>query len=160
LFLHLDGELARCRRLESPLAVLVSDLDGFKQVNDRFGHLEGNKLLQQVALRLKESCREYDCVARMGGDEFVMVLPGLSPDVVKKLIPRLRETVKRAGREVLREDVIGFSVGESYYPVDGTDAEQLLAEADKRMYQFKARMKMLRGTGFDFDMKEPVPRLD
>jgi len=160
LFLHLDGELARCRRLESPLAVLVSDLDGFKQVNDRFGHLEGNRLLQQVALRLKESCREYDCVARMGGDEFVLVLPGLSPEVVKKLIPRLRENVKRAGREVLREDVIGFSVGESYYPVDGNDAEQLLAEADKRMYQFKARMKMLRGTGYDFDMKEPVPKMD
>ncbi|MBL8230065.1 MAG: diguanylate cyclase [Bryobacterales bacterium] len=151
LFLHLDGEIARCKRLEHPLAILVSDLDGFKQVNDRFGHLEGNRLLQRVAQRLKESCREYDCVARMGGDEFVMVLPGLSKEGVRSLIPRLRETVKEAGREVLHEDVIGFSVGEAYYPVDGVDAERLLAEADRRMYQFKAQSKLAKDRGFDFD---------
>jgi len=158
LFLHLDSELARCRRLESPLAVLVSDLDGFKQVNDRFGHLEGNKLLQRVAQKLKESCREYDCVARMGGDEFVLVLPGLTPEVVKSMVPRLRETVKAAGREVLTEDIIGFSVGEAYFPADGADAEQLLAEADKRMYQFKARSKLLRSKvgGFDFDARSTI----
>jgi diguanylate cyclase (GGDEF)-like protein/putative nucleotidyltransferase with HDIG domain len=157
LFLHLDSELARCRRLESPLAILVSDLDGFKQVNDRFGHLEGNRLLQQVALRLKESCREYDCVARMGGDEFVLVLPGLTPEAVRNLIPRLRESVRQAGREVLREDLVGFSVGEAYFPGDGADAERLLAEADKRMYSFKARSKMLKATGFDFDAEKTLP---
>lgn len=153
LFLHLDGELARCRRLEQPLAVLVSDLDGFKQVNDRFGHLEGNRLLQRVAHRLKESCREYDCLARMGGDEFVLVLPGMTPDVVRALVPRLRETVRQAGVEVLGEDVIGFSVGEAYYPTDGDDAEQLLANADRKMYQYKAQQKMLKGAtrGYDFD---------
>ncbi|MBL8216879.1 MAG: diguanylate cyclase [Bryobacterales bacterium] len=156
LFLHLDSELARCRRLESPLAVLVSDLDGFKQVNDRFGHLEGNKLLQRVAHKLKESCREYDCVARMGGDEFVLVLPGLTADAVKAMLPRLRDTVKSAGKEVLQEDVIGFSVGEAYFPADGNDAEQLLGEADRRMYQVKARGKLLKEhrTGFDFDSKQ------
>lgn len=155
LFLHLDSELARCRRLESPLAVLVSDLDGFKQVNDRFGHLEGNRLLQRVAHKLKESCREYDCVARMGGDEFVLVLPGLTADAVKKMIPRLRETVKQAGKEVLQQDVIGFSVGEAYYPIDGNDAEKLLAEADRRMYLFKSKAKLLAATqaGYDFDTK-------
>ncbi|MBL8173079.1 MAG: diguanylate cyclase, partial [Bryobacterales bacterium] len=155
LFLHLDSELARCRRLDSPLAVLVSDLDGFKQVNDRFGHLEGNRLLQRVAQKLKESCREYDCVARMGGDEFVLVLPGLTTEAVKKLVPRLRETVKLAGKEVLQQDVIGFSVGEAYYPVDGSDAEKLLAEADKRMYLFKSKAKLLaaKEAGYDFDTK-------
>lgn len=151
LFLHLDGELARCKRLESPLAILVSDLDGFKQVNDRFGHLEGNRLLQRVAEKLKESCRDYDCVARMGGDEFVIVLPGMGKDGVRNLIPRLRETVKEAGKEVLHEDVIGFSVGEAYYPTDGVDAEHLLAEADRRMYQVKAQSKLAKGRGFDFD---------
>jgi diguanylate cyclase (GGDEF)-like protein/putative nucleotidyltransferase with HDIG domain len=158
LFLHLDGELARCRRLDQPLAVLVSDLDGFKQVNDRFGHLEGNKLLQQVALKLKESCREYDCVARMGGDEFVIVLPGLNAETVRGMVPRLRQIVKQAGREVLNEDVIGFSVGEAYFPVDGEDAEQLLSAADRRMYQVKAQQKVLKGAtrGFDFDTAENV----
>lgn len=155
LFLHLDGELARCRRLDQPLAILVSDLDGFKQVNDRFGHLEGNRLLQRVAQRLRETCREYDCVARMGGDEFVLVMPGLTQDAVRALTPRLRDTVKQAGVEVLNEDVIGFSVGEAYYPGDGDNAEHLLAEADRRMYQFKAHQKMLKSStrGFDFDSK-------
>ena len=75
LFLHLDAELARCQRTGMELAVLVCDLDGFKQVNDRFGHLEGNKVLKLVAKGLRECCREYDYVARMGGDEFVLVLP-------------------------------------------------------------------------------------
>lgn len=153
LFLHLEGELARCRRLQTPLAILVSDLDGFKQVNDRFGHLEGNRLLQKVAQRLKESCREYDCVARMGGDEFVLVLPGLAKEGVRGMIPRLREIVRDAGREVLNEEVIGFSVGEAYFPVDGTDAETLLSEADKRMYHFKAQSKLAKNRGFDFDTK-------
>src|SRR5437899_620370 len=75
LFLHLDSELARCRRSRTPLAVLVCDLDGFKQINDKFGHLEGNRVLRAFATKLKESCREYDYVARMGGDEFVQPRP-------------------------------------------------------------------------------------
>ncbi len=100
LFLHLDGELARCRRLNSPLVVLVCDMNGFKQVNDKYGHLEGNRVLHSVAKKLKESCREYDYVARMGGDEFVLVLPGLQPDQVQQKIQRLKAITAEAGREI------------------------------------------------------------
>ena len=86
LFLHLDAELSRARRNTESLAVLICDLDGFKQVNDRFGHLEGNRVLKLVAAGLRECCREYDYVARMGGDEFVLVLPGLKlPDLADKI---------------------------------------------------------------------------
>src|ERR1700723_1813131 len=77
LFLQLERELARCKRDNSSLTVMVSDMDGFKQINDRFGHLEGNRVLRLFAQALKESCREYDYVARMGGDEFVVIAPGL-----------------------------------------------------------------------------------
>ena len=76
LFLQLDRELARCKRDTTSLVVMVCDMDGFKQINDRFGHLEGNRVLRLFAQALKDSCREYDYVARMGGDEFVVVAPG------------------------------------------------------------------------------------
>src|SRR5258708_38353066 len=75
---HLEKELSRIRRSRRPLAVLLCDLNGFKKVNDKFGHLTGNKLLQEVASKFKTSCREYDQVGRLGGDEFVFVLPDMT----------------------------------------------------------------------------------
>ncbi len=153
LFLHLDAELSRCRRLNTPLGVLVCDLDGFKQVNDRFGHLEGNKLLREVASGLKQSCREYDYIARMGGDEFVLVLPGLVDSALDAKVTRLCHIAVEAGRKVTNEEIITLSVGQALYPADGSDAEQLLAEADRRMYKCKQRQKLLRqpSKGFAFD---------
>jgi diguanylate cyclase (GGDEF)-like protein/putative nucleotidyltransferase with HDIG domain len=134
LFLHLDRELARCKRLKSSLTVMVCDLDGFKQVNDRFGHLEGNRILRHFSKSLQGSCREYDYVARMGGDEFVLVAPGLSSSAAQIRGICLNELAKMAGREVCGEDLLSLSVGCAFYPEDGTDAEKLLAEADRRMY--------------------------
>ena len=134
LFLELDRELARCKRDQSSLIVMVSDLDGFKQVNDRFGHLEGNRVLRLYAQALKESCREYDYVARMGGDEFVVVAPGLAVDAAAKKGEQMRALAKQAGFEICAEDILSLSVGQAVYPDDGTDAEQLLAQADRRMY--------------------------
>jgi diguanylate cyclase (GGDEF)-like protein len=134
LFLQLDRELARCKRDSSSLVVMVGDMDGFKQINDRFGHLEGNRVLRLFAQALKESCREYDYVARMGGDEFVVVAPGLPADVAAKRADQLRELAKQAGVEVCAEDILSLSVGTAMYPQDGQDAEDLLAEADRRMY--------------------------
>jgi diguanylate cyclase (GGDEF)-like protein/putative nucleotidyltransferase with HDIG domain len=142
LFLHLDGELARCRRTNTPLAVLVCDLDGFKQVNDRFGHLEGNKVLRAVARGLKETCREYDYVARMGGDEFVLVLPGLKTEAIHSRLARFQAIAIDAGREVCGTEIVNISIGEACYPDDGPDAEQLLAEADRRMYKEKQANKI------------------
>ncbi len=137
LFLQLDRELARCKRSQTTLTVMVCDMDGFKQINDRFGHLEGNRVLKIFAQRLKESCREYDYVARMGGDEFVVVAPGLTADATRTKMLGLREMARTAGYEVCREDILSLSVGQAVYPENGRDAEELLAEADRRMYQEK-----------------------
>ncbi len=134
LFLQLDRELARCKRDKSSLTVMVCDMDGFKQINDRFGHLEGNRVLRLFAVALKETSREYDYVARMGGDEFVLIAPGLTPEASLKKAEHLRQLAQQVGKEVCGEDILSLSVGKSVYPDDGLDAEELLAEADRRMY--------------------------
>jgi diguanylate cyclase (GGDEF)-like protein/putative nucleotidyltransferase with HDIG domain len=134
LFLHLDAELSRAKRTGAGLAVLVCDLDGFKQVNDRFGHLEGNKVLKLVAAGLGQNCREYDYVARMGGDEFVLVLSAFQQDDLGEKLKRLEQVALDAGMRVCSEPLLAISVGAAFFPHDGNDAESLLAEADRRMY--------------------------
>lgn len=141
LFLHLDAETSRARRSNTPVAVLVCDLDGFKQVNDQYGHLEGNRVLRAVASGLKEKCREYDYVARMGGDEFVVVVPGISESALEQKIAEFREVARAAGQSVCGSEVLGLSVGQAFFPADATDAEELLAEADRAMYKQKRDTK-------------------
>lgn len=154
LFLHLDRELARCKRLNTSLTVMVCDLDGFKQINDRFGHLEGNRILRHFSKSLQGSCREYDYVARMGGDEFVLVAPGLSGSAAQIRGICLNELANMAGREVCSEDLLSLSVGCAFYPEDGADAEKLLAEADRRMYMQKQERnrRSLPGLGLVEDL--------
>ena len=142
LFLQLDRELARCKRDGSSVVVMVCDMDGFKQINDRFGHLEGNRVLRLFAQALKDSCREYDYVARMGGDEFVVVAPGLTSDAADRRAEQLRQLARQSGLVVCREDLLSLSVGQAVFPDDGGDAEELLAEADRRMYIEKQQQSL------------------
>ncbi|MGP0019444.1 MAG: diguanylate cyclase domain-containing protein [Candidatus Sulfotelmatobacter sp.] len=137
LFVHLAQEVARCRRTKTPLAVLVCDIDGFKQINDSFGHLEGDKLLREFATRLKDVCRGYDYVARMGGDEFVITAPGLTGEPAREKAERLNQAAIESARHVCGRDLITLSVGMAFCPDDGFDVERLLAEADRRMYSMK-----------------------
>jgi diguanylate cyclase (GGDEF)-like protein len=137
LFLQLDSELARSRRTRAPLAVMVLDLDGFKGINDRFGHLARNKVLQMIAEGLRSVCREYDCVARMGGDEFVVILGGAARDATVAKSLQYQQITREVGLALYQEDILSVSVGEACFPEDGDDAEQLLAVADQRMYQAK-----------------------
>jgi diguanylate cyclase (GGDEF)-like protein/putative nucleotidyltransferase with HDIG domain len=145
LFLALDAEISRAKRGNQTLSVMVVDLDGFKQINDRFGHLDGNKALKAVASGLKNSCREYDLVARMGGDEFVILLPGLRPGDADGKARNFQEVVSQACYQTFGEKLFTASVGLANYPDDGTDAEQLLAEADRRMYKQKRDRKQTPG---------------
>jgi diguanylate cyclase (GGDEF)-like protein/putative nucleotidyltransferase with HDIG domain len=136
LFIHLDREIMRCQRTNTGLAVLVCDLNGFKTINDRFGHLEGNRALRLFAQKIKETCREYDYVARMGGDEFVLVIPGLTSEAALEKAARLNECAVLVGRQLSRENppALSLAVGVASYGTDGAEAEQLLAAADRRMY--------------------------
>jgi diguanylate cyclase (GGDEF)-like protein/putative nucleotidyltransferase with HDIG domain len=137
LFVHLAQEVSRCRRMKTPLAVMVCDIDGLKLINDSFGHLEGDKLLREFAARLKEACRGYDYVARMGGDEFVVTAPGLTPEAATEKADRLNQAAIESGRYVCGREAITLSVGVAFCPEDGYDVERLLAEADRRMYSMK-----------------------
>jgi diguanylate cyclase (GGDEF)-like protein len=118
---------------------MVCDMNGFKKINDRFGHLEGNRVLRLFAQALKDSCREYDYVARMGGDEFVVIAPGLQSDAAAKKVEQIRPLARQAGFDVCGEEILSLSVGLAVSPDDGNDAEQLLAQADRRMYMEKQK---------------------
>jgi diguanylate cyclase (GGDEF)-like protein len=151
LFVHLSRELARCRRTGTSLAVMVCDLDNFKQINDLYGHLEGDNLLKDFADQLKETCREYDYVARMSGDEFVIVAPGLSLEASSEKASRLNQLAVEAGRKIAGRNLVTLSVGTAFCPQDSFDVERLLAEADRRMYS----MKKIHHSGPDRDANLP-----
>jgi diguanylate cyclase (GGDEF)-like protein len=156
LFLRLDSEVARCRRGGERLCVVVCDLDGFKQVNDHLGHLEGNRVLRLVADALRNQCRQYDYVARMGGDEFVLLLPGVSGDSIRQ---RIDEMGRIAIGTSIPAHKVSMSIGEARYPEDGSDAEELLAAADKRMYSAKQTKRTSKVTAFPSALARSDPGL-
>lgn len=136
LFLHLDSELSRARRTGDPVSVAVCDVDNFKLINDQCGHFEGNRLLRVLGEALKARCREYDYVARMGGDEFVLVFSGLSRDLAPLRLGQFKSAVEEDVRNRTGYDLI-LSMGWASFPEDGKDAEDLLSLADREMYRAK-----------------------
>lgn len=139
---HARRLLSVAMRQKRLSAVLVLDLDGFKEVNDIFGHSHGDALLRRVALRLSSVLREYDVVARAGGDEFVALLPeiesaSIAVVVGEKMIAAATETLEHSGGHLR----IHASVGVALFPADGHDFDALLARADAAMYAAKAAGK-------------------
>ena len=135
---HLLLEMAQARRDGKKVAVLFLDLDRFKYINDTLGHDAGDQLLKEVACRLKGSMRESDTIARIGGDEFNVLLPSISQaeDVIamaRKIIFSFKEPYSIAGHRLSMSTSIGISI----YPDDGEDAETLLKNADIAMYHAK-----------------------
>ncbi len=139
-FLHerLKSALVRARSEGALLALLYVDLDKFKQVNDSFGHAVGDLLLQEVARRLQRCVRDTDTVARIGGDEFVILLEHLQlPEHANRVADKVRSLLREP---VLWEDcglIIVASIGIALYPENGEEAQQLFKHADEAMYGVK-----------------------
>jgi diguanylate cyclase (GGDEF)-like protein len=146
--------MARSKRLQQPLGLMLLDLDRFKPVNDTLGHSVGDQLLKVVAERLHECVREVDTVARMGGDEFTIILEGLMCEEDISLVAR-RITTSLSEPFLLGEHqvVISVSIGITIYPTDDHDIDELLTHADAAMY----RAKQQGGNSFQFHIPDDSP---
>jgi diguanylate cyclase (GGDEF)-like protein/putative nucleotidyltransferase with HDIG domain len=139
LFQHLGAEITRCNLSGVPLAVFASSLMGFEQVNHRFGQVQVNNLVQLFSAALKDCCRKYDYAARTGNDEFVILAPGIAQDSAAEIIQKIEAIVAQTSKTVCRDESVSISIGQAFYPADGSTAEQLLAQADQRMLRARPR---------------------
>lgn len=135
---RLTQALLRCERERLLLSVVFIDLDGFKDVNDIYGHHMGDRVLQAVSRSLKSSLRQGDTLARIGGDEFVAILIDLQSK--ESSIPALNRILDAAAEKIVIDDIkfcITASLGVTYYPTDLVDADMLLRHADQALYSAK-----------------------
>ena len=139
---RLNQAISQAKRHDNKLAVMFLDLDRFKVVNDTLGHMVGDQLLQAVSMRLKKCIREGDTLARIGGDEFTLILPEVSSRtdsrlVAEKIITALQSPFSIDGHEFF----VGTSIGIAHYPDDGHTMETLIKHADIAMYYVKGNGK-------------------
>ena len=136
---RLEQEISRNRRDGRKMALLLMDLDHFKEVNDTMGHDAGDVLLVEAAKRLRACVREHDTVARMGGDEFTLLITALDDAAtLEPVLHKLLETMARPFEMQGERVFVSASIGVALHPDDGTDAEVLYKSADQAMYEAKA----------------------
>jgi diguanylate cyclase (GGDEF)-like protein/putative nucleotidyltransferase with HDIG domain len=133
---RLEQEINRARREQRTVAVLFMDLNGLKPINDSYGHAAGDKLLAATASRLRSSLRSYDFVARIGGDEFLAVLPGVSAADIQQTVSILKKAVSSQPVPLGEGNFARpfLSIGAAHYPTDSQDPDELVSLSDQRMY--------------------------
>lgn len=142
LFEVMERAGGRAKRNHRKIAVMVLDLDGFKRVNDDYGHLVGDALLVEVARCLKSSVRDTDFVARLGGDEFAIILEDVdTPDNVSKVAKSIIENITKTYTVKGFECSVGISIGIAIFDQEPINMEELLQRADKALYQMKNQGK-------------------
>ncbi len=134
---RLAEEIARHRRHGREFSLVLLDLDGFKAVNERHGHLAGDRLLTEVGIALRDEVRGEDSVFRQGGDEFAVIVPETDAEEAFEVAARLRGRVGRRGLGSDEELPLGAAVGFAMFPADGTSAEELLGFADSDLLAAK-----------------------
>ena len=146
LQMQFEKEIARARRNGSSFQVLMLDLDGFKRVNDTYGHKAGDQMLKDISKVMKEELRDYDFLARYAGDEFVAIIPETDNKSIVELCQRMEKAVREFRLDVGdgRKAGVGVSLGSASYPNNGETLDQIIIAADKAMYAVKARRKARR----------------
>jgi diguanylate cyclase (GGDEF)-like protein len=147
---------AVCRREQRSLALLYLDIDRFKFINDTLGHSIGDKVLQEVAVRIQQSLRETDTVARMGGDEFTVLLPGADVNTAMRVARKLGGALQRSLLMGEQNLALAASIGIAVFPNDGKNGEELLKHADIAMYH--AKTNQLHIHCFSSSMEEQAVR--
>ncbi len=133
----LQSLISKAKRKETEIKLVFLDLNNFKQVNDIYGHEEGDRVLKEVANIIKNSFREYDLVARYGGDEFIIVLEENSKNIdISQIIERINKKIKKLFEKYKISIAFGYASSNETF-----DVEELIALADARMYQNKNKMK-------------------
>jgi diguanylate cyclase (GGDEF)-like protein len=138
---RLEYEIARHRRHGRRFTLMALDLDGFKQVNDRFGHPAGDEILREVARSMERAVRDQDTVVRVGGDEFCVLVPETTWQEADRMAERLRRSVSGA---VGGLDALSVSVGYAVFPDEGWTAEHLISRADQAGIESKRRSRAKR----------------
>jgi diguanylate cyclase (GGDEF)-like protein len=134
-FASANQALSLCRRQNLPVSLVFLDLNQFKPINDRFGHAEGDKALKRFATMLKQVCRQTDIAARIGGDEFALLLPNATTAAVDKILSRFADLVNQENREQTLDYKIAYSHGVVHFDPDKhQELDDLLAEGDQLMY--------------------------
>lgn len=133
----LDKAIAKAKNTKTEVGVLFLDLDGFKEINDTYGHKTGDQLLQAITLRLKRIVRNSDVVARLGGDEFTIIVENSTNESLEKIANKIIIEIQKSIVIDTLELFVTFSIGISVYPSDGADSELLLKYADTAMYKAK-----------------------
>src|SRR5215203_3173348 len=148
LSLRFEEEAARARRTDRAFQVVMLDLDEFKKVNDTFGHKAGDKMLREVAHIIEGQLREYDFLARYGGDEFVALVQEVVGAQVEELCLRIESAVSKFSLAVgkNRSARVGISVGTATFGIDGETLDQLVVAADSEMYRVKSNHRQERTT--------------
>jgi diguanylate cyclase (GGDEF)-like protein len=137
----LESAVSEAAQLRQCVGLLFIDLNGFKGVNDEYGHAAGDKILIAAAMRIAARVRTGDFVCRYGGDEFVVILPNVpDPVAVTRVADTIRERVALPYWIQGQEQHLTAAIGESTYPHGGSSAEELLHRADQAMYRLKARL--------------------
>jgi len=136
---HIGAEIARAKRSGAPLSLLSLDLDHFKDINDSRGHSVGDEVLREFVRKCLEAIRPYDSVARVGGEEFMVLMPGATLDTACTVAERLRSAIEGSAFQVGSHPSIGvtISVGVSEFGRDGDTLDAFLSVADQRLYRAK-----------------------